>query len=250
MLEVKNLNVEVDGVKVLKDFSLTIEPGTIHAIMGPNGSGKSTLSKVIARHPDYVVTSGSVQFEKDFNKIDLLELDAHEVSLNGVFLANQYPVEVPGVTNLEFLLTAFNNHCRYQGADEVSKEVFELMAIEKIKKVHLSPSFLYRGLNEGFSGGEKKRNEILQMLLLNPTFSIFDETDSGLDIDSLKVVCDCLNEEKAKDSEKSFLLITHYKRILDFIKPDFVHILKDGKIVKTGSVELANTLEEQGYDGL
>jgi len=156
MLEIKNLNVEVQNSKVLKDFNLKIEPGTIHAIMGPNGSGKSTLSKVLARHPDYTVTSGQVEYEKDFNKINLLKLDPHEVSLNGIFLANQYPIEVPGITNLEFLHTAFNTHCRYQGADEVSKETFEQMAIDKINEVHLSPAFLYRGLNEGFSGGEKK----------------------------------------------------------------------------------------------
>ena len=248
MIEIKDLNVEVDGNKVLKDFNLKIEPGTIHAIMGPNGSGKSTLSKVIARHPDYVVTSGTVKMDKDFDNIDLLELDPDEVSLNGVFLANQYPVEIPGVTNLDFLHSAFNNHCKFQGADEVSRDEFEQMALAKIKEVNLTPSFLYRGLNDGFSGGEKKRNEILQMLLLNPTFSIFDETDSGLDIDSLKTVCDCLNN--AKDETKSFLLITHYKRILDFIKPDYIHILKDGAIVKTGTIELADQLEEKGYEGL
>ena len=248
MIEIKNLNVEINGNKVLKDFNLKIESGTIHAIMGPNGSGKSTLSKVIARHPDYKVTSGHIQMAKDFAPVNLLELNPDEVSLNGVFLANQYPVEIPGVTNLDFLHSAFNNHCKFQGTDEVLKAEFEQMALEKIKEVNLSPNFLYRGLNDGFSGGEKKRNEILQMLLLNPIFSIFDETDSGLDIDSLKIICHCLN--KAKDESKSFLLITHYKRILDFIKPDFIHILKDGTIVKTGTIELANQLEEKGYEDL
>jgi len=248
MISIKDLNVEIEGSKVLKNFNLDIKPGTIHAIMGPNGSGKSTLSKVIARHPDYEVTSGEIKMDKDFNQIELLDLDPDEVSLNGVFLANQYPVEIPGVTNLDFLHSAFNNHCKFQGADEVSREEFEQMALEKIKEVNLSPSFLYRGLNDGFSGGEKKRNEILQMLLLNPQFSIFDETDSGLDIDSLKTVCECLN--KAKSPEKSFLLITHYKRILDFIKPDYIHILKDGAIQKTGGIELADELEEKGYEGL
>ena len=248
MIEIKNLNVEVDKTKVLKDFNLKIEPGTIHAIMGPNGSGKSTLSKVIARHPDYEVTSGSIQMNRDFDNIDLLGLSPDEISLNGIFLANQYPVEIPGLINLDFLNSAFNNHCKFQGTNEVLREEFEQMALEKIKDVNLSPNFLYRGLNDGFSGGEKKRNEILQMLLLNPRFSIFDETDSGLDIDSLKTVCDCLN--KIKDETKSFLLITHYKRILDFIKPDYIHILKDGAIVKTGGLELADQLEEKGYEDL
>lgn len=248
MLEIKNLNVSVDGTKVLKDFSLRIEPGTVHAIMGPNGSGKSTLSKVIAGHPDYKVDSGSIEFEKDFNKLDLLDLEPHERSLNGIFLANQYPVEVPGINNLDFLKESFNNHCKFQGASEPTDHEFEKLALKNIEKVSLSPQFLYRGLNEGFSGGEKKRNEILQMLLLNPALSIFDETDSGLDIDSLKVVTTCLNE--AKNSENAFLLITHYKRILDFIKPDFIHILKDGKIVKTGDIDLANQLEKKGYDWL
>lgn len=248
MINIVNLNASVDGTPVLKDFNLKIEPGTVHAIMGPNGSGKSTLSKVIAGHPDYEVTSGKIEFEKDFNTIDLLELEPHERSLNGIFLANQYPVEVPGINNLEFLRESFNNHCKFQGAEESTDETFENMALENIKKVALSPQFLYRGLNEGFSGGEKKRNEILQMLLLNPSFSIFDETDSGLDIDSLKVVTNCLNE--AKSAEKSFLLITHYKRILDFVEPDFIHILKDGQIIKTGDITLANELEEKGYDWL
>ena len=248
MLEIKNLNVSVEDNLVLKDFSLKIEPGTVHAIMGPNGSGKSTLSKVIAGHPDYTVESGSIDFEKDFDKINLLDLEPHERSLNGVFLANQYPVEIPGINNLEFLKESFNNHCRFQGASEPSDQEFEDLALKNIKKVSLSPQFLYRGLNEGFSGGEKKRNEILQMLLMNPAFSIFDETDSGLDIDSLKVVTDCLNSFKAED--KSFLLITHYKRILDFVQPDFIHILKEGQIVKTGDISLANELEEKGYDWL
>lgn len=248
MINIIDLNVSINGTSILKDFNLRIEPGTVHAIMGPNGSGKSTLSKVIAGHPDYEVTSGKIEFEKDFNTLNLLELEPHDRSLNGIFLANQYPVEVPGINNLEFLKEAFNNHCKFQGAQEPSDTVFEEMALENIKKVDLSPQFLYRGLNEGFSGGEKKRNEILQMLLLKPSFSIFDETDSGLDIDSLKVVTRCLNEAKSED--RSFLLITHYKRILDFVTPDFIHILKDGKIIKTGDINLANELEEKGYDWL
>lgn len=248
MIEIKDLNVKVENNSVLKGLNLNIKPGSVHAIMGPNGSGKSTLSKVLAGHPDYEVTSGSVTFDKDFTKIDLLELDPHDRSLNGIFLANQYPVEIPGITNLDFLRESYNNHCKFQGAEEASESEFEEMVLEKIKKVSLSPQFLYRGLNEGFSGGEKKRNEILQMLLLQPSFTILDETDSGLDIDSLKVVTNCLND--FKNSDNSFLLITHYKRILDYIKPDFIHILKDGKIVKTGGIELADQLEEKGYEGL
>ncbi len=248
MINIINLNAKVDKTVVLKNFNLKIDSGTIHALMGPNGSGKSSLSKIIAGHPDYEVTSGKIEFEKDFNTINLLKLKPHERSLNGIFLANQYPVEVPGINNLEFLRESFNNHCRFQGAKEPTQEDFEQMALKNINEVSLSPQFLYRNLNEGFSGGEKKRNEILQMLFLNPSFSIFDETDSGLDIDSLKIVSNCLN--KAKNTQKSFLLITHYKRILNFITPDFIHILKDGQIIKTGDINLANELEEKGYDWL
>ncbi len=246
MLKVENLTVEIEGKKVLKDFSLEIPEGEVHAIMGPNGSGKSTLSKVIAGHPSYEVLSGKVLFKKEFDEIDLLELEPHERSLNGIFLAYQYPVEIPGVSNLEFLRESFNNHCKFQGAEPMEEKDFESLAFEHIDSVALSPQFLYRGLNEGFSGGEKKRNEILQMLLLNPSFSIMDETDSGLDIDSLKVVANCLNKMRA--SEKSFLLITHYKRLLDFVKPDKIHVLKDGVIVKSGGPELADELESKGYD--
>lgn len=248
MIEIKNLNVSVEGSPVLKDFNLKIEEGKVHAIMGPNGSGKSTLSKVIAGHPDYEVTSGEILFEKDFQKINLLELEPHERSLQGIFLANQYPTEIPGISNIDFLRESYNNHCAFQGAAEASEEDFEQMALAKIKDVSLSPQFLYRGLNEGFSGGEKKRNEILQMLILNPSLSILDETDSGLDIDSLKVVTDCINSFKS--SERSFLLITHYKRILDYIQPDYIHIVKDGKVIKTGDMSLAAELEEKGYDSL
>lgn len=248
MLKIKNLNVSVEGQSILKNFSLEIKPGTVHAIMGPNGSGKSTLSKVIAGHPDYEITGGEILLEKDFQEVNLLDLEPHERSLNGVFLANQYPVEIPGISNLDFLRESYNNHCVHQGAAESSEEEFQNMALSKLKEVSLSPQFLYRGLNEGFSGGEKKRNEILQMLLLQPSFSILDETDSGLDIDSLRVVTDCINSYKSE--ERSFLLITHYKRILNYVKPDFIHIMKDGKIAQTGDLSLADALEEKGYEAL
>ncbi len=248
MLEVKNLKVKIDDKEVLKGLNLKVNAGEVHAIMGPNGSGKSTFSKVLAGHPDYKVTSGEVHFEINMIMKNLLELEAYQRALEGVFIAYQYPTEIPGVSNLEFLKAAFNAVCKYQGIQELSDSEFEVLVLSKAKIVELNPSFLYRSLNEGFSGGEKKRNEILQMALLSPKLCILDETDSGLDIDSLKIVSEGVNALRSED--RSIILITHYQRLLDYIEPDFVHVFKEGRIVKTGDKSLALELEKKGYDWL
>jgi Fe-S cluster assembly ATP-binding protein len=220
----------------------------VHAIMGPNGSGKSTLSKVLAGHPDYQVTGGEVRFEVNFEPRDLLTMSPDERAREGVFLAFQYPVEVPGVSNMVFLRAAFNAVCRAQGAPEMGEDEFRRFVEKKAAIVDLNPSFLERAVNEGFSGGEKKRNEILQMAVLSPRLAILDETDSGLDIDSLKVVAQGVTKLKTKDN--AILLITHYQRLLDYIVPDFVHVLHDGRIIQSGDKSLAMKLERQGYDWL
>jgi Fe-S cluster assembly ATP-binding protein len=248
MLEIKNLKVNIEDKEVLKGLNLKINPGEVHAIMGPNGSGKSTFSKVLAGHPDYKVTSGEVNYEINFEMKNLLDMQAYERALEGVFIAYQYPTEIPGVSNFEFLRAAFNAICKHQGTEELSDSDFEALVMKKAKLVELNPSFLYRSLNEGFSGGEKKRNEILQMALLAPRLCILDETDSGLDIDSLKVVSAGVNALKSAD--RSIVLITHYQRLLDYIEPDFVHVFKNGQIVKTGDKNLALELESKGYDWL
>lgn len=248
MLEIKNLKVNIDDKEVLKGLNLKINPGEVHAIMGPNGSGKSTFSKVLAGHPDYKVMSGEVNYEINFEMKNLLDMEAYERALEGVFIAYQYPTEIPGVSNFEFLRAAFNAVCKHQGTEELSDSDFEALVMKKAKLVELNPSFLYRSLNEGFSGGEKKRNEILQMALLAPRLCILDETDSGLDIDSLKVVSSGVNALKSED--RSIVLITHYQRLLDYIEPDFVHVFKNGQIVKTGDKSLALELESKGYDWL
>lgn len=248
MLRVKDLHVAIDGKEVLKGLSLEINPGEVHAIMGPNGSGKSTLSKVIAGHPAYEVTSGTIEYEINMKWRNLLEMDPDERAREGLFLAFQYPVEVPGVSNLVFLRTAFNAVCKHQGIEEMTEEAFEKFVAERAKIVEMDPSFLKRSVNEGFSGGEKKRNEILQMAVLSPRLSLLDETDSGLDIDSLKIVADGVNKLKKKSN--AVLMITHYQRLLDYIVPDVVHVLMDGQIVHTGGKELALELEDRGYDWL
>lgn len=247
MLEIKNLHANVvDGPEILKGLNLTVNAGEVHAIMGPNGSGKSTLSKVIAGHPDYAVTSGSLDFEVNFKKKDLLSLSPDERARQGVFLAFQYPVEVPGVTNSAFLRTAFNSICRQQGVEEMDPLDFNDFLQEKIKFLEIDGRFLDRALNVDLSGGEKKRNEILQMAVLSPRLAFLDETDSGLDVDSLRIVANGVN--KLRNKNNAVVLVTHYQRILSYIVPDFVHVLHNGKIIRSGDKNLALEIEERGYE--
>jgi len=242
MLVIKDLHVSVDGKKILKGLSLTINAGEVHAIMGPNGAGKSTLSNVIAGRDGYEVTSGSISYKDE----DLLEMNPEERAWNGVFLAFQYPVEIPGVNNTYLLKAGVNAKRKHQGLDEL--DAFDFMSVvkEKAQLVELDASFLSRSVNEGFSGGEKKRNEIFQMAVLEPDLALLDETDSGLDIDALRIVAGGVN--KLRSADRAIVMITHYQRLLDYIEPDFVHVLADGKIQKTGDKSLALKLEEQGYD--
>lgn len=248
MISIQNLQATIDGKEVLRGINLEIKAGEVHAIMGPNGSGKSTLSKVLAGHGDYEVTGGSVKYDVNFMPKDLLTMEPDERAREGVFLAFQYPVEVPGLSNITFLRMAFNSICRHQGVQEMEEGPFRAFVEKKAGMVDLNPSFLDRSVNEGFSGGEKKRNEILQMAVLSPRLAILDETDSGLDIDSLKTVAMGVNKLRSKDN--AILLITHYQRLLDYIVPDFVHVLYKGKIVQSGDKSLALKLEKEGYDWL
>ncbi|MCR9255512.1 MAG: Fe-S cluster assembly ATPase SufC [Alphaproteobacteria bacterium] len=243
LIEIKNLHarIEDDGKEILKGIDLTIEPGEVHAIMGPNGSGKSTLSYVLSGRDGYEITEGSVMFDG----VDLLEMEPDERSRAGLFLAFQYPVEIPGVTNSTFLREAVNARRKGQGEKEVDALQFVKMMREKTKKLGMSDEMLKRAVNFGFSGGEKKRNEILQMAVLEPKFAILDETDSGLDIDALKIVSDGVNS--LRDPSRSMLVITHYQRLLNYIVPDKVHVMADGKIQRTGGKELAEELEASGY---
>lgn len=244
MLKVNNLQASVEGTEILKGINLNVRPGEVHAIMGPNGSGKSTLAQVLAGNEAYDVTGGDV----DLDGKSLIEMPTEQRAREGVFLAFQYPVEIPGVSNLQFLRTAINSIREYRGQEEVDAVSFMKQAKEKIKQVNLDPAFLKRGVNEGFSGGEKKRNEIMQMLMLEPKLAILDETDSGLDIDALKVVADGVNA--LRSPERSVIMVTHYQRLLDYIVPDYVHVLAKGKIIKSGGKELALELEEKGYGWL
>ena len=244
MITIKNLHASIDGKQILKGINLEIKAGEVHAIMGPNGSGKSTLSSVLAGREDYEVTEGEVWF----NGKNLLELPAEDRAREGVFLAFQYPIEIPGVSNINFLKTAINEIREYNGQGPLETKEFLALVKEKQKLVELDGKLANRSVNEGFSGGEKKRNEIFQMAMLNPSFSILDETDSGLDIDALRIVANGVNALKTKDN--AFLVITHYQRLLDYIVPDFVHVLYNGKIVKSGTKELALELEEKGYDDI
>ena len=244
MLSIKNLHASVEDKEILKGINLEIKPGEVHAIMGPNGSGKSTLSQVLAGNEAFEVTSGEVTL----NGENLLDLETEERAREGIFLAFQYPVEIPGVSNLQFLRTAVNAMRAHKGEPEMNAAEFMKLAKEVSKQVDLDPSFLKRGVNEGFSGGEKKRNEILQALLLQPKLAILDETDSGLDIDALKVVSDGVNALRSED--RAILMVTHYQRLLNHIVPDYVHVLAGGKIIKSGGRELALELEERGYGWL
>ncbi len=248
MIEIKNLTATVDGNEILKGINLTVNKGEVHAIMGPNGSGKSTLSKIIAGHPAYEVTGGEINFEINGKMKNLLELDPSMRAKEGVFLGFQYPIEVPGVSNFTFLKESFNEICTHQGLDKMNDEDFLKHLRSKLKLLEMNESFLERSVNEGFSGGEKKKNEILQMAILNPRLSLLDETDSGLDIDALKIVAGGVNALKSKFN--ATILVTHYQRLLDYIVPDYVHVLYKGKIIKSGGKELALELEEKGYDWL
>lgn len=246
MLEIKNLHAAVEGedVEILKGVNLTINKGEIHAIMGPNGSGKSTLSKVVAGHPEYEVTKGEIIFEGE----DITELDPDERAHLGIFLAFQYPVEVPGINNKTLLREAYNTVAKANGRDELDPIEFEDYLVDRLKIIEMKKEFLDRSVNTGFSGGEKKKNEIFQMAVLDPKLAFLDETDSGLDIDALKIVADGIN--KLSTEENSVVLVTHYQRLLNFVTPDFVHVMIDGRLVKSGDKDLAIQLEDQGYEWL
>ena len=244
MLQIKNLQVNVEGKPILKGLNLTIKKGEIHALMGPNGAGKSTLAKVLAGDPAYEVVGGEIEFEGR----NVLEFSPEERAHLGLFMSFQYPIEIPGVSNLQFLHAAYNAQLKAKGEVPVSEEVFQKILDEKMALVDVKSEFKLRNLNEGFSGGEKKRNEILQMAVLAPKLAILDETDSGLDIDAMRIVAKGVNSLMGPDN--ALILITHYRRLLDYIRPDFVHVVLEGKIAQTGGPELAQTLEEKGYDWL
>jgi len=244
MLIIKNIHAKVDGKEILKGVDLTVQPGELHALMGRNGSGKSTLANIITGRDNFIVTSGSITY----NGNDLLDMPIEDRALAGIFMSFQYPVSIPGVNNAYFLRAALNAKLKYHGKSEVNAADFMRLMREKVKSVNLDESYLSRAVNDGFSGGEKKRNEILQMLTLEPELAILDETDSGLDIDALQTIAEGVNNFRNKN--RSFLAITHYQRLLEYMHPDYIHVLIDGKIVKSGDIELANQLEKKGYSWL
>ncbi len=242
LLDITNLKANIDDKPIIKNLSLSINNGETHVIMGPNGCGKSTLSKILAGHPSYEVENGNIIFDSN----NLLDMDPEVRSHEGLFLAFQYPLEISGVTNFDFLRIAYNEKNKFHNLEELDPLEFMEITNELLNKLKIKPEFLNRDLNQGFSGGEKKRNEILQMLLLNPKLVILDEIDSGLDVDAIKIICDGITNNLEKNS--SLLVITHYPKILTYLKPDFIHIMIDGKIIKTGGMELVHKLEETGYD--
>jgi Fe-S cluster assembly ATP-binding protein len=248
MLNIKDLYASVEGNQILKGLNLSVKAGEVHAIMGPNGSGKSTLSKIVAGHPQYVVDSGSVDFEINGKMTSLIGMEPDQRAREGLFLAFQYPVEIPGVPTSEFLRSSYNAACRHHGLEEMDPIDFDVFIREKMKLLEMDDKYIDRAVNVDFSGGEKKRNEILQMAVLNPRLAVLDETDSGLDVDSMKIVAHGVNTLRSK--RNAMVVITHYQRLLNYIKPDIVHVLYQGRIVKTAGPELALEVETRGYDWL
>ena len=246
MLKINNLKAKAEEELILKGLNLKVQEGEVHVLMGPNGSGKSTLAKILAGDSSYEVLEGKVFYEVNFKEKDLLSMEVSERAKEGVFLAFQYPIEIPGLNNFEFLKNAFNSLCRHQGVAEMNDKDFKKLALQKVKELKVDEDFLNRDLNAGFSGGEKKQNEILQMMILSPRLCLLDETDSGLDVDSIQKIAKGINQFRRKD--RSLVIITHYHRLLELVRPDFVHVIIEGRIKQTGDFSLAEKIEAQGYD--